>query len=83
MENVLHIIEDNLDTKEQQLLIQRLQIPTLQENQSFSQKLTNIPWQSIELQLKLLKKCDTINQIKKTTLITEGINYKFLFCKIS
>ena len=70
---MLQIIEDNLDAVQQQKLIQRLKISPLNEDQSFLQKLADIPWSEIKLQLEFLEKSDVVHLINETP-ITEGMN---------
>ena len=73
LEEVIHIIEDNLNADQQQLLIQKLPISASkdEEYRLFSQKLVNIPWSKIKFQLEVSGRLDVVEKIHKT-LITEG-----------
>ena len=73
LREVFDIIERNLDKDHQQKLLQRLKINLDGGNLVFSQKLENIPWNDIKLQLELTGRKDIVELITKNTLITEGI----------
>ena len=68
---MIGIIESNLNEEEQQKLLRRLGVNF--EEEMFSQKLENIPWNKIKRQLELLERIDVVNNITKNTLITIGI----------
>ena len=67
------MIERNLDEVQQRKLLQGLEVKFEKENLVFSQKLENIPWNQIKLQLELLERSDVVDMIKRNTLITKGI----------
>ena len=67
---VFDIIERNLNKDQQQKLLRRLGIPLDGGNLVFPQKLENIPWNEIKLQLELMRRNDVVELITKNTLIT-------------
>ena len=71
---MINTIERNLDEVQQRKLLQELRINSDEENLVFSQKLENIPWNQMKLQLELLERSDVVKIITKNTLITKG-NY--------
>ena len=74
LEEVIKIIEKNLDKVEQQKLLQGLQVNIMDEdNPVFSEKLENIPWNKIKLQLECLGRKDIVDLIRKNTLISKGM----------
>ena len=79
---MIDIIEDKLDEEQQRKLLQGLEINSEEENLVFSQKLENIPWNKIKLQLELLERSDVVNMITKNTLITKGNYLRSPYIKI-
>ena len=77
LREVIDIIERNLDETQQRKLLQGLGINSEEENLVCSQKLENIQWDKVKLQLELLGRNDVVNMIIKNTLITKG-NYFYL-----
>ena len=81
LQEVIDIIERNLDEAQQQKLLKGLGINSEEENLMFSQKLENIPWDKIKLQLELLGRNDVVDMITQNALITKSNYLRFLFIK--
>ena len=74
LEEVVKMIEMHLDEIQQKHFIRELGISSSsEENRLFSQKLENVPWSRIKLQLELLGKSDVVATIQKDTLVTKGL----------
>ena len=80
MEEVLGHISQELSEKESKRLLRNLQIDDDLQKE-FSEKLEDIPWLDVKMELEMMGKDKIIDYIQKKTLITKGTAFLIDFMR--